>query len=287
MRTPSVVVGTDGTACGTAAVEWAAREAGRRQASLRIAHAFDWDWNESRFTVGTDYVDVAQAVAEATVSAARARARAVAPGIEIATSTLIGRAAPRLLEIARGAVMLVVGNRGRGGFAGLLLGSVGQRMASEAPCPVVIVRGRAGPDGPVVAGVDDSPAAEHVLGVAFEAAAARGAALTVVRSYLPVIPLWLANVRPADVDTPSEDAAERAALDELLAPWAAKFPRVGVEVVVTHESAAAALVAASATGQLVVVGSHGRGPLSGALLGSAGQQLLHHAECPVLIARER
>ncbi len=59
-----------------------------------------------------------------------------------------------------------------------------------------------------------------------------------------------------------------------------------VEVVLTHESAAAALVSASGRARLVIVGSHGRGVVAGALLGSAGLQLLHHADCPVLIAHE-
>ncbi|MET8148578.1 universal stress protein [Actinoplanes sp. NPDC049668] len=107
-----------------------------------------------------------------------------------------------------------------------------------------------------------------------------------VRSYLPAIPLWLAaEVRPADVETPEADAEERARLEEQLAPWRAKYPQVPVEVLLTHESAASALVKASAGAQLVVVGSHGRGGITGTLLGSAGLQLLHHAECPVYINR--
>ncbi|WP_127507979.1 universal stress protein [Actinoplanes solisilvae] len=283
MRNPSVVVGTDGTACGTAAVEWAAAEARRRRAPLRIVHAYEWDWHESRFDIGNEYIDVARAIAEAIVSAARDRARALAPGIEIESRTLIGHAAAGLLRVSRDAALLVVGSRGRGGFAGLLLGSVSQRVATQATCPVVVVRGRANPTGPVVAGLDETPAAEPVLETAIENAAARQAPLTVVRAFLPVIPLWLANVRPADVDTPDEDAVQRAAVNELLEPWAEKYPQVPVNVVLTHDGAAAALVHASAGAQLVVVGDHGHGVVSRSLLGSAGQQLLHHSECPVLI----
>ncbi|SNY59113.1 universal stress protein [Paractinoplanes atraurantiacus] len=285
MRNPSIVVGTDGTDCGTSAVEWAAAEALRRRAPLHIVHAFDWDWTESRLDIGNEYIDVARLLAEGVVSAAHDRARALAPELEIETDTLIGHAAARLVEVSRGAQLLVVGSRGRGGFAGLLLGSVSQRMATHAPCPVVVVRGHAMPDGPVVVGADDSAGTDHVLEHAFEAAATREASLTVVRSYLPVIPLWLADVRPADVDTPSQDADERARLDELLTPWITKYPQVKVDVVLTHDSAAAALVAASATAQLVVIGSHGHGVIGGALLGSAGFPLLHHAKCPVLVVR--
>jgi nucleotide-binding universal stress UspA family protein len=60
---------------------------------------------------------------------------------------------------------------------------------------------------------------------------------------------------------------------------------VPIAIVLTHESAVAALVGASTRARLVIVGSRGRGAIAGALLGSAGLQLLHHAECPVYIAR--
>ncbi|MEV4346472.1 universal stress protein [Actinoplanes sp. NPDC049596] len=285
MRKPIIVVGTDGTTCGSAAVEWAADEARRRRMPLRIVHAFDWDWNESRLDIGNEYIDVARLLADSVVSAARDRARALAPDVEIETDTLIGHASPRLAEASRDADLLVVGSRGRGGFAGLLLGSVSQRMATRAACPVVVVRGQVTPEGPVVVGADDSPGSDRVLETAFAAAAARDAVLTVVRSYLPVIPLWLADVRPSEVETPAQDSDERARLHEQLAPWIEKYPQVKVEVVLTHQSAAAALVAASAGAQLAVIGSHGHGAIGGALLGSAGLPLLHHAECPVLVVR--
>lgn len=96
---------------------------------------------------------------------------------------------------------------------------------------------------------------------------------------------WLGNVRAADVEMPDQDANERARLAEQLASWLAKYPEIRVETVLTHESAASALVEASRHAQLVVVGSRGHGVVAGTLLGSAGLQLLHHAECPVYIAR--
>ncbi|WP_354264017.1 universal stress protein [Paractinoplanes tereljensis] len=169
----------------------------------------------------------------------------------------------------------------------MLLGSVSQRLATHATCPVVVVRGESGSDGrPVTAGVDDSPSAEAVLTEAFEAARSRGVPVGIVHSYLPPIPLWLTPaVNPGDVATPETDAYERDRLEERLAPWRGKYRDVPVEVVVTHESIAAALVEASRRAQLVVVGSRGHGAVTGALLGSTGLQLLHHAHCPVLISR--
>ncbi|MEU8820407.1 universal stress protein [Actinoplanes sp. NPDC048796] len=277
MRNPAVVVGTDGTACGTAAVEWAAGEARRRGTTLRIVLAYDWDLHE----IGDEYLNVARNLAETTVAAAHARARAVEPGITIETEVLAGYAVPRLREASAGAALLVVGSRGHGGFAGMLLGSVGRKMALQAPCPVVVVRGRDAPAGPVVTGLDDSDA---MLPTAFEAAAARGTGLTVVRAVRPAVPLWL-GVPATAVPLPEDDDAEREQLAAQLAPWIEKYPGVPVTTVLSHDSPAAALVAASARAQLVVVGSHGHSNVSGALLGSTGLQLLHHAHCPVLIDR--
>jgi nucleotide-binding universal stress UspA family protein len=289
MRANKIVVGTDGTDSSTAAVRWAAREAVRRGMPLRIVHAFDWEWQSARFDAGAEYIDVARQLADAVTAAAADQARAVAPTVSLDADAIIGHAVPQLLECAEDAELVVLGNRGRGGFASLLLGSVSQRVATHAPCPVVVVRGRGDvADGPIAAGVDDSPAADNVLETAFAAAASRHCALAVIRAYLPPAPLWLASDVPAtDIDTPQQDAVERERLDEQLAPWREKYPEVPVTAMLSHDSAAAVLAGASHGVQLVIVGSRGRGALAGAFLGSTGMQLLHHADCPVLIARPR
>jgi nucleotide-binding universal stress UspA family protein len=288
MRDHEILVGADGSTASAAAVRWAAREAERQGLPLRIAHVFDWQWYAARFGPGDAYLDEARKVAETVVSAAEEQARAAAPGVRTRTDTLMGKPAARLLTLARAAALTVVGSRGHGGFAGLLLGSVGQRLSTHAPGPVVVVRGRtdAG-EGPVVAGVDDSPAAEHVLATAFEAAGHCDAALVVVRTYLPAVPLWIHGVPAAEVPTPEEDAAEHERLAELLRPWRQKYPQAPVQALVSHDSAAAVLTGVSRTARLVVVGSRGHGTVAGVLLGSTGMQLSHHADCPVLIARPR
>lgn len=286
MRTNAIAVGTDGTGTSHAAVDWAAREADRRGVPLRIIHAFDWEWREARYDLSGEYLDLARKFAEGIVATAEARARQVAPRLTVETETLVGPAAPQLLQAARNADLLVVGSRGRGGFAGLLLGSVSQRVATHGTGPVVVVREHAGdPDGPIVAGVDDSPAGDLVLDAAFGRAAELGCPLVVIHAYLPVYPLWIADPTPPIVETPEQDAAEQAGLAERLAPWRERFPDVPLEARVTHRSAAAALVEASRTARLVVVGSRGHGRVAGSLLGSAGLQLLHHAACPVEIVR--
>jgi nucleotide-binding universal stress UspA family protein len=285
MKPPAIVVGTAGVDSGSQAVEWAAREAGLRHLPLRIVHVLEWNTDEARDAAGSTYVERVWASSTAITFAATRHAQGIAPGVDVTADTLVGHPGERLLELGHDATLIVLGYRGGGGFAGLRLGSVGQRVATHAACPVAIVRGAPRASGPIVAGVDDSPAADHVLDAAFGAAATRRASLIVVRSYAPSIQLWVASVRPADIATPEQDAAARAVVEEQLVPWRGKFPGVPVEIRLTRQAIAPALAGATSEAQLVVVGSHGRGAIRGTLLGSTGLHLLHHAECPVLVAR--
>ncbi|MFC3742305.1 universal stress protein, partial [Paractinoplanes deccanensis] len=168
MEHSPVVVGVDGSDPAYAAVTWAAREADHRRAPLRIVHVLEWRPGKPGDRHGHAYLEPMWA--EAT-----RRAHEAAPRVAVRADALLGRPVERLAELARDADLLVVGHRGRGGFAGMRLGSVSDRVARRASCPVAVVRGRAAPDGPVVAGVDGLPAAGGVLRGAFEAAAARGA----------------------------------------------------------------------------------------------------------------
>ncbi|GGQ84614.1 hypothetical protein GCM10010166_63510 [Couchioplanes caeruleus subsp. azureus] len=77
-----------------------------------------------------------------------------------------------------------------------------------------------------------------------------------VRSYLPLVPLWPTATPPArEVSTPRQDAEEPNRLDHLVAPWHAKFPEVPARTTVSHDSTAAVLTGVSHDAQLVVVGS--------------------------------
>jgi nucleotide-binding universal stress UspA family protein len=279
----TILVGTDGTASGGAAVAWAAAEAQQRRTPLHIVHAIDGDSPESRFDIGNENIDVSRVLAEAVVAAAEKRARTVAPGLAIETDIVVGHPVRRLLGAARDAELLVTGSRGPGGVTGRLTGSVSRRLAADSPCPIVVVCGPGEPGGPVAVGADNSPAAGPVLRTAFGAAAEQACPLVVIRSFRPSMPVWLANVLPSH-RTAEEDAAERALLKEQVDPWRTEFPDVAVETVLTYDSPGAALVAASRWARLVVAGSRGHGVVGGTLLGSTSLHLLHHAASPVLIA---
>jgi nucleotide-binding universal stress UspA family protein len=281
-----VLVGTDGSTNADAAVRWAATEAQRRNATLRVVHAYDESWASVHYLPHQSVTEVARNHAEEIVANAELIARAVAPGLPVHRDAVIGEPATTLLDAATSAAVVVVGNRGRGGFTSLLLGSVGQRVATHAPSPAVVVRGRTeAVDGPVVVGADGSASGSHALQLAFEEAAARGASLIAIRAYMPPVQPWEPDM-PTFLYEPAErDATEHATLDGLLASLRDKFPQVPVEALVSRHNAAGVLVGVSHTAQLVVVGSRGFGSVSGTILGSVSLQLLHHADCPVMIAR--
>jgi nucleotide-binding universal stress UspA family protein len=285
MNTPPIIVAVDGTDPSMTTVRWAALAAQRSNRNLLIIHALDWDWAAARYDFSGGQFDLARHIAEGLTARAAHDATVTAPAIEVSTKVLVGNPVAQLVIASEQTDLLILGNRGSGGFTGLGLGSVSQRVATHAHCPVAVVRGRADADGPVAVGVDDSGTADNVLEAAFSQARERGTTLVAIRSYLPVMPLVYDRFPPADITAPDQDDAERARLNEQLGPWRVKYPDVPVEALLSHDSAAAVLNGVSHAAQLVVVGSRGHGVIAGTLLGSTGLQLLHHADCPVLIVR--
>ncbi len=286
METTPIVVGTDGSAHSQYALRWAAREAQRRNASLRVLFGYNWPWSGNQFETAQDIRQVAQEQAEQVIANAIGVVREVAPQMTVTGAAITGEPVQMLVEASKHAVLTVVGNRGHGGFTSLLLGAVGQRVATHAAGPVVVVRGRADTDrGPIVVGVDGSPAAAEALGVAFEMAASRGCELTAVNAYAVPHPPWGVDVAPLTYVRAEVEAEARKGLEQALTPWREKYPDVKVGTLVARGSAAQVLVGASHGSQLVVVGSRGHGDLAGTIIGSVGLQLLHHADCPVLVVR--
>jgi nucleotide-binding universal stress UspA family protein len=140
-----VVVGVDGSETSREALRWAADEALARGAELRVVHA--WDVQSVGAGIGLTpgrrtaaEPEGQRQVAEQLVSDLVKDELGDHGLTDIRPSIGRGSAASVLLEAAKGADLLVVGSRGLGGFAGLLLGSVSTKMANHAPCPVVIVR---------------------------------------------------------------------------------------------------------------------------------------------------
>jgi nucleotide-binding universal stress UspA family protein len=140
----TIVVGVDGSACAHAALEFAASEAALRGARLRIVCA--WDIPPAMYAGGfapgfdQETLDAFREGAETVAGTALAEAKRLQPSIEVEARTSEGQAAEVLLAAAQDASLIVVGNRGHGGFASLLLGSVSQHVVHHAPCPVLVIR---------------------------------------------------------------------------------------------------------------------------------------------------
>jgi len=134
-----IVVGVDGSSPSKRALRWAVQQAAATGAVVEavICWRFPTVYGWEPAAVDRELGAVARRMLAQAVTEVTAGNRPV----EIREAAASGHAAEILLERARGADLLVVGNRGRGGFAGTLLGSVGQHCVQHAPCPVVVVRG--------------------------------------------------------------------------------------------------------------------------------------------------
>lgn len=282
----AVVAGVDGSESALQAVRWAAREAARLRAPLRLVAAVGWVTAPHQYgdpRMGPDLREVLLRQARVHLADAAQAAADAAPGAPPDQEVLDGFPIPRLADESRAAQLVAIGDRGLGGVAGLLVGSVAVGLAAHGGCPVAVVRGRWDvTGGPVVVGVDGSAVSEAALAFAFEAAALRRAPLLAVHAWRE---LMLDPVTFPSLDWAVVEQEEQAELAERLAGWQEKYPHVDVQRVVVRDRPARVLVEQSARAQLVVVGSHGHGGPAGLVLGSVGHAVLHRADCPVVIVR--
>jgi nucleotide-binding universal stress UspA family protein len=286
MSTTDVVVGVDGSPASWRALRWATTHARRRGSRLHIVAAYRTPWLPAGFAAEVDPTAGELSRIEELVDEMVEMARRAAPAIVVNGLAAWGSPVEVLTAAATDGSLIVVGNRGHSDVASLLLGATSLQLATHASAPVVVVRGNAEADsGPVVVGADGSPGAEPALGLAFDEAAARGCTLMAVRAYHVPVPGRGQHVDPVDLDSTRLRAAELASLRDSIGPWREKYPHVAVQPLVVRGDVASVLVAMSSAAQLVVVGTRGHGGFAGLLLGSVGQKLLHHAHCPVLIAR--
>lgn len=281
---PSIVVGVDGSPGGRSALAWAVDEATMRNLPLDLVHA----WRPMFRAATGDALDpslIAQTHGDALLAAALGQVKVSAPTVSSRTRLVKGRPSEALLAAAAGAHLLVVGSRGVGGFRGMQLGSVGLHAVGHASCSVAIVRARPRAKGPVVVGIDGSPAARHVLEAAAEEAALRCS---------PLVVLWALYVHPIAEGVPDRESALaslQATAHETLQPLindvTRLHPSVDVRASLPTGYPAEVLTTASATAQLLVVGSHGGGAFSGMRLGSISHALAHEAHCPLIVARPK
>lgn len=280
-----IIVGVDGSSASDAAVRWATDEAMMRNSALTVVNALTpvVTWPQVPVPPGMDAWQESESRRIVTDAVAIAESR-VREGhrVPIGYKFFVSAPIPTLVDLSKDAEMVVVGSRGLGAVGRATVGSVSTAVAHGAHCPVGVIRGDspAGPRAPVVVGVDGSPASELAVGIAFAEAAWRGADLVAVHAWTDGdVTEFLGGRWPA-----IQPSVEQA-LTDLLADWVQRYPEVSVRGVAVLDNPAHHLVAQSESAQLVVVGSHGRGGVARALLGSVSTTVLHAAHTPVIIAR--
>ncbi|MDM4719112.1 universal stress protein [Micromonospora sp. WMMA1363] len=283
----AVVVGVDGSEPALRAVRLAAVEAYRRNRPLRVVHGFIWPLLRVPLETpagGPPGAGLRQQ-AEQLVAAAVTEAEATAPGLRVTGGIIDGEAAAVLLGESPTAVMIVLGDRGLGGFTSLVVGSVAVQVATYADCPVLVARGADRTDGPVVVGVDGSEVSRLAVEFAVAEASLRDAELMALHTYRYPVSGGPGDMLPLVYDEEQLRHEERRVLAESLAGIAERWPDVPLRRETIRGRPARLLTEASRRAQLMVVGGQGRGEFTGLLLGSVSQSVLHHADCPVAVVR--
>lgn len=280
-----VVVGFDGSDSSTTAARWAADEARSRGRGLALVHAILPPVTTGGLGVGLppslDLIEQLERQAKDQLDSVASTFE----GLDVTTHIPVGAPSAAMLEASETADLLVIGSRGRGGFTGLLLGSVGAQVAAHSACPVAVIRQPAaeGARG-VVVGIDGSPAAEAALAFAFDEASHHGWTLVALHAWdVPSYDLLIVPNGPVPVPLADVADDEVRLTAEVLAGFRDDYPDVDVEERLVRGPAVQSLVAASGNAAMVVIGTHGHGPAMGALLGSVSNGLLHKAKVPVVV----
>jgi nucleotide-binding universal stress UspA family protein len=282
MSAKPIVAATDGSEESLRAVGWAAREAVLRGAPLRIVSAAALLPRMIGGRAMSDYETVTDTIREhrdQALAVAVAQAAKTAPGVLVDADRLEGPPGEAVTEAGSGALMLVVGSRGNGAFAALVLGSVSRYAATHAACPVVVVREETGAAHRQVGiGIGDLENTAS-LTFAFEEAALRKASLIAIHSWhLPDPGISSAGSIFTERERYVVETGTTKRLEQLLDEWRAKYPDVPVSHELVHGHPGRTLAGLSARADLVVLGrrSAHHGP------GSVMHAVLNHAHGPVV-----
>lgn len=287
----AVVVAVDGSAADGAVVDWAADEATRLEAPLRVVTVVD---PQVQLTPYEALVSGAPSLAQhldegahRILDRAAERARARRGDLDVATAVPWGPPAAALVRLSENALRMVVGAPARGRLERILLGSVALPVVAHAHCPVVVVPADTlvAPPRRILVAVDGSDASARAVEMAMTMADSTRAVVTCLLG-------WNLEVHEGVVVT--ERSSERwAAVEQRYAelghrtvdPVAARHPGVTFDVVVRHGSPARVVVEAAAELEvdLVLVGSRGLGGFRGLLLGSVSRRVVEHAGRVVVV----
>jgi nucleotide-binding universal stress UspA family protein len=277
-----IVVAVDGSDHNRAAVDWAAAEAAATGCAITLVTAVDeYPLPVPHFTVrrGEDH-------AHALLARVRERVRETVSSQEVRTEAALGSAVNVLLAHAKQARMLVVGKRGLGAFARVLVGSTSIALAGRSPVPVVVVPDSWAPavhvGRPVVVGIEPGRSDAASIRLAFRRARRFGVPLIAVHGWHA--PSFAIGEAMAEAGTPREWEIEaHEAADRVVAEWRDRFRDVDVQTVHSPQHPAMAVLDAAEGAQMVVLGRHTDTRLGGFGFGSVTRAVLHYSDCPVTV----
>ena len=161
-----IVVGIDGSDSARQAALWAADEAVRRGAAVRLVSAVHIQMSgyQGAVPMPLDFIDELKDEAHRQVAQAQLEVLSRHGELTVDVAVLAAPAVPALVEESTKAQLMVLGSRGLGGFTGILAGSTAVALVAHGHCPVAVIRGDGSATGPVVVGVDGSPVSEAEIG---------------------------------------------------------------------------------------------------------------------------
>jgi len=316
----AIVVGVDGSNASRNALRFAIGEAKALGRSIRVVGAYTVP-SVAAATIDVSYVPIDDSAVRASVTTVLKEAAAEVKAADVAVEAIIeiGDAAGVLVEESKQAGLTVVGSRGKGGFAGRLLGTVSSALPAHSACPTIVVPVGWTPDaarearpsssrpvhssthgpverseetdtvpgvdysGQVVVGVDslgkDSPA----LWEAADIAVRRSSPLHIqaVITTTVIGPEWIPS--QGDLERLIKEGTDK--LEAARAALIEKHPDLEVRWTLFDGQPAEVLVRASDTCDILVLGSRGRGGFAGLLLGSTSQSVLPYSAAPTMVVR--
>ncbi|SDK75595.1 Nucleotide-binding universal stress protein, UspA family [Actinopolyspora mzabensis] len=290
LETETVVAGYDGSAESRRAVWWAASEAVTRSRPLLLVQAFTMPLEElTRIHLPTEPIvfDSPHSVADEEITRMAEQCREQLPDLRVRTETLVGHPANVLLDASLRASVLVLGPPEPSRAQRVLLGSTAAELVRRAHVPVITVRGETennqGEGVPVlervVVGVDGSTHSLRAIAFAHDFAARHQAELTAL-----LVHPETGRRGEREQAEPNPIETGRRELAEAMAGWGEQYPDVVVrQEVTTARRVSDPLLEAAGHADLLIVGTHGRGIVRAALLGSVSHAVVNYAECPVAI----
>ena len=290
--TGNIVVGIDGSAPALQAAQWAAEQAQLQGRGLTLVHATRHEGVKptTLHTVadGADVVWTDDALRASHVHLRQAHdvAEAIAPTVDIQTTSIPGEPHQVLADASESAHLLVLGSRGRGSVRSHLFGSVSAHVAKTARCPLVVVR----PSEPgslkdgIVVAADATAESTPVVEFAFKQASLHGVPLTVLHCVYDLA--VSASGRAGGYVKALPDTDKRARmLAESMAGLSETYPDVHVTQEMARGLVEDCLAAHPRPWNLIVVGRH---PVHGLrwLAGTTAVDVLEHAKSPVAVVPE-